>query len=147
MTVVSNYGTLSLVEVYLIGMRQSILLVDDDPQIRALCRATLEETGYVVSEASDGREALAAIKETAFDLIALDLCMPDKDGFEFLQTVRIEAPNLKIIVISGFMVGSMLPAARLHGAVATLAKPFSPDSLLLVVDEVLGSRGSVGASD
>jgi len=126
-------------------MHQAILLVDDDPQVRALCRMILEESGYIVAEASNGEEALAAIEDTAFDLIVLDLCMPYKDGFEFLQSVRVDSPKLKIVAISGFMIGSMLPAARLHGAAATLAKPFSPDSLLLVVDEALGTRGPIGA--
>lgn len=142
-----GYDTLKPVKVHTIGMHQTILLVDDDPQIRALCRTTLEETGYFVSEASNGKEALEAIKETVFDLIVLDLCMPDQDGFEFLHAVRAELPKLKIIVISGFMTGTMLPVARLQGAVATLAKPFSPDSLLSAVSDVLGTKDPVGASD
>lgn len=142
-----GYDTLKPVEVHTIGMHQTILLVDDDPQIRALCRTTLEETGYFVSEASNGKEALEAIKETVFDLIVLDLCMPDQDGFEFLHAVRAELPKLKIIVISGFMTGTLLPVARLQGAVATLAKPFSPDSLLSAVSDVLGTKDPVGASD
>lgn len=128
-------------------MSHTILIVDDDAQIRRLCRLTLEEPGYVVSEASNGREALAAIKETPFDVIVLDLSMPDVDGFEFLKAVRADLPKLKIIAMSGFIGGTMLPAARLLGGTATLAKPFSPDALLAVVDEVLADRGPGQASD
>lgn len=128
-------------------MQQTILIVDDDPQIRRLCRLTLEETGYSVREASDGREALAAIKETPCDLIVLDLCMPEKDGFEFLQAVRSDRSKPKVIAMSGFMSGTILPAAKLYGAIATLAKPFSPDSLLSVVDKTLRNKDSVSASD
>ena len=107
----------------------------------------LEESGYLVTEATNGKNALAAIEEADFDLIVLDLAMPDMDGFEFLKTVRVKSPKLKIVVISGFLGGTMLRAAKLFGAAATLAKPFSPDSLLLVVSEVLASKGPAGSSD
>ena len=101
----------------------------------------LEEPGYDVSEASNGKEAMASIKDVAFDLIVLDLSMPDMDGFEFLSAVRAKSPKLHILVISGFLGGTMLKAAKLFGAAATLAKPFSPESLLSVVYEVLGDAG------
>jgi len=128
-------------------MRQTILLVDDDPQIRAICRTTLEESGYVVGDASNGKQALAAIKKAVYDLIVLDLCMPEVDGFEFLKAVRHKAPKLKIIVISGLPGGAMLTSSKYLGGNATLAKPFSPDSLLLVVDEVLRTEDSAVGSD
>ena len=128
-------------------MRRTILVVDDDAQVRKLCRLTLEESGYLVSEATNGKNALAAIEQTDFDLIVLDLAMPDMDGFEFLKTVRVKSPKLKIVVISGFLGGTMLAAAKLFGAAATLAKPFSPDSLILVVSEVLAKKGPAGSSD
>jgi len=107
----------------------------------------LEEPGYFVREASNGKEAIAAIEGTSFDLIVLDLSMPDMDGFEFLKAVRADWPKLKIIVISGFLGGKMLKAARLFGGAATLAKPFSPESLLSVVDNVLAGKGPASLSD
>ena len=119
----------------------SILIVDDDPQILKLCRTILEEIGYFVTEASGGKEALAAIEATFFDLIVFDLTMPEMDGFEFLNAVRGELPKLKVIIMSGFIPATMLPAAKLYGATATLAKPFSSDSLLSVVCQVLGESG------
>src|ERR1017187_4583809 len=128
-------------------MHHPILVVDDDRPIRSLCRLTLEESGYLVSEATNGKNALAAIEETEFDLIVLDLSMPDMDGFEFLKGVRAKSPKPKLLVISGFLGGTMLAAAKLFGAAATLAKPFSPDSLILVVSEVLARKGPAGSSD
>lgn len=128
-------------------MDQTILIVDDDRQLRRLCRTALEETGYFVREATNGKSALAAIKQTSFQLIVLDLSMPDMDGFEFLKIARAELPKLKIVVISGFLGGSMLKVAKLFGAAATLAKPFSTDSLVSVVDEVLAENRPIRASD
>jgi CheY-like chemotaxis protein len=122
-------------------MSRIILVVDDDPQLRRLCRATLEESGYLVEEASNGKEALSAIAETAFDLVALDLSMPDMDGFEFLKVARVRLPKPKIIVMSGFLGGTLLPTAKLFGAFSTLAKPFSPESLLSAVREALAENG------
>ena len=130
-------------------MDHTILVVDDEPQVRTLCRTIieLENPGYVVVEASSGKEALAVIKETPFDLIILDLSMPDMDGFDFLKAVRDEVPKLKIICISGFMGGTMLHTARLLGATATLGKPFKPLLLLSLVYEVLSESGSVSSPD
>ncbi|HXN50114.1 MAG TPA: response regulator [Bryobacteraceae bacterium] len=121
-------------------MDNTILIVDDDPQVRTLCRITLEGPRFCVREASNGKEALAAVEETACDLILLDLCMPDMDGFEFMRTVRAKLPKLKIICMSGFMNGTMLPAAGLCGAAATLGKPFPPASLFSIVCEVLSEE-------
>ena len=126
-------------------MPHSILIVDDDAQVRKLCRLALEEPGYFVREARNGKEALAAIQGSSFDLIVLDLCMPGMDGFEFLAAVRAETQKLKVIGISGFMSGTMLPAAKLYGAAAVLAKPFTPESLLSAVDEVLKGAGPAAA--
>jgi len=104
----------------------------------------LEESGYSVREANNGKEALAAIEGTAFDLVALDLSMPDMDGFEFLKVVRVRLPKPKVIVMSGFLGGTMLPTAKLFGAFSTLAKPFSPDSLLSAVREALAEQRTTG---
>jgi CheY-like chemotaxis protein len=119
-------------------MKYTILVVDDDPQIRKLCRVALEESGCSVSEAGNGKEALHAIQGATVDLILLDISMPDVDGFEFMKAVRARRPELKIVVMSGFIGGRMLPAAKLMGGSATIAKPFSTPSLISIVSQTLG---------
>ena len=63
--------------------------------------------------------------------------MPDTDGFEILQMVRTQMPDLKVLVISGFMQGTLLRAAELVGANATLDKPSSPEKLAEAVEKLL----------
>jgi DNA-binding NarL/FixJ family response regulator len=92
-----------------------------------------------VVEASSGKQALAAIREALFELVILDLEMPDVDGFEFLKVARADLPDLKILVVSGYLTGPMLEAAKLCGAAATLEKQSAPHSLLITVCEVLRS--------
>ena len=90
-----------------------LLVADDDAQIRTLFRRVLQEAGYLVTEARNGREALLALSDRFFELMILDLSMPDTDGFEVLKLARTELPKLKILVISGFMRGPLLEAATL----------------------------------
>jgi len=116
---------------------QSILVVDDNPLDRALFRAILEGAGYSVVENSSGREALAAVEKTSFQLMTLDLSMPDMDGFDVLREVRSKHPELKIIVVSGFREGSMNKAAKSLGAAATLDKNLATDLLLPMVCDLL----------
>ena len=116
---------------------QSILVVDDNPEDRALFRTILERAGYFVLEGSSGKEALAAVEKARFELMTLDLSMPDVDGFDVLQVVRSKHPELKIIAVSGFMHGKMLEPAKALGADATLDKNLATSSLLPMVCNLL----------
>jgi CheY-like chemotaxis protein len=116
---------------------QSILVVDDNPDDRKLFRRMLENAGYSVVESSSGKEALTAVEKTSFQLMTLDLSMPDMDGFDVLREVRSKHPELKIIVVSGFREGSMNKAAKSLGAAATLDKNLATDLLLPMVCDLL----------
>lgn len=115
----------------------SILVVDDDANVRKLFARVLTKAGYSVQEVSDGVEAKAAIQNITFDLMILDLSMPEMDGFEVLKFARARMPNLKIIVVSGFMQGMTLNAAKHLGAAATLDKPVETGLLLSTVRNLL----------
>jgi CheY-like chemotaxis protein len=116
---------------------QSILIVDDNSVDRALFRAILEGAGYSVVESSSGKEALTAVEKTSFELMTLDLSMPEMDGFDVLRAVRSKHPELKIIVVSGFRHGSMNQAAKSLGAATTLDKNLATDLLLPMVRDLL----------
>ena len=118
-------------------MDQSILVVDDNPDDRKLFRRMLENAGYSVVECSSGKEALTAVEKTSFQLMTLDLSMPDMDGFDVLREVRSKHPELKIIVVSGFREGSMNKAAKSLGAATTLDKNLAKDLLLPMVCDLL----------
>jgi two-component system KDP operon response regulator KdpE len=116
---------------------QSILVVDDNPDDRKLFRRMLESAGYSVVESSSGKEALTAVEKTSFQLMTLDLSMPDMDGFDVLRAVRSKRPELKIIVVSGFRYESMSKAAKSLGAATTLDKNLAKDLLLPMVCDLL----------
>jgi CheY-like chemotaxis protein len=119
----------------------TILVVDDEPNIRQFLRSALEGAGYEVSEAANGKEAMAQIRRMTFDLAIIDLVMPEQDGLETLRILKREFPVLRTIVISGFFAGSELDRhfrmAELLGARACLAKPLSVQIVLETVRMIL----------
>ena len=119
----------------------SILVVDDENQIRRLVRETLEQAGYRVTEASDGKEALQQYRLAPADLVIMDILMPKQDGLETTVALRREFPEAKIIVITGGsdMIGTLnfLDVAKMLGAHSTLQKPFEMKALLDTVQAEL----------
>ncbi|HEX9871909.1 MAG TPA: response regulator [Candidatus Tectomicrobia bacterium] len=121
----------------------SILIIDDDPQIRALLRKTLEKAGYGVIEARDGEEGLRLFRHTPPALVITDLFMPNKDGLEVIMAVHRDAPTVRIIALSGGLgERDYFETAQLLGAHRTLRKPVSMVEVLQAVQEELqeGSR-------
>lgn len=115
----------------------SVLVVDDEDQVRQLIRATLEQAGYQVREARDGKEALCLYRQKPVDLVIMDILMPDQDGLESITTLRREFPTVKVIAITGGtdMIGilNFLDVAKMMGASRTLKKPFDMHALLNAV--------------
>src|SRR5947199_5750697 len=81
--------------------RLSILVVDDDPDVRGFIVEALEEQGYIVREAADGREAIAEVDREAPDLIVLDFIMPGLSGADVARHARKRRPNQPILFVSG----------------------------------------------
>jgi len=117
--------------------RGTILVADDEAEVRGLVRQILEPHSFRVLEARDGKEVLEEVDLTQVDLLILDLVMPDVEGIETLRVLHRDRPDLRILVMSGAFGGSYLQCARLLGADAALKKPFSCDVLLQSVASLL----------
>ncbi|HXB75357.1 MAG TPA: response regulator [Candidatus Acidoferrales bacterium] len=124
----------------------TILVVDDEPEIRDLLGEILAGAGYRAVQATDGKDALKRLDTADVDLVITDLAMPEQDGLETIRILHKTRPRLKIIAISGKFDAGFLRAAELLGAHASLAKPIRPDALLDTVRRVMvdirGTRGS-----
>ena len=117
-------------------MKKLILVVDDEPKIANLVRGYLEQEGYQVVSASNGREALFAARDSKPDLIVLDLMMPEMDGWEFMRLHRQER-STPIIMLTARIDDIDKIAALETGADDYLTKPFSPRELVARVRAVL----------
>jgi DNA-binding response OmpR family regulator len=114
----------------------AVLVVEDDPAIRALMVATLSEDGFAVEAVTDGAEALAYVRGCRPALIVLDLSMPVMDGREFLRTYRALAGETAPVIVSTALTHPEEEAQRL-GAEACLPKPFDLDDLVAMVRRLL----------
>jgi CheY-like chemotaxis protein len=119
----------------------SVLVVDDEDQLRQLIREILEQAGYQVTEARDGKEAVLQYRLAPADVVIMDILMPEQDGLETTSMLRREFPNVKIIAITGSseMIGilSFLDVAKMLGAHRVLQKPFEMQTLLDTVQAEL----------
>jgi CheY-like chemotaxis protein len=118
----------------------TILVIDDDEAVRRLILRILKPTMHTLLEAQDGNAAIALLKKHDADLIITDLVMPKKEGIATIREIHERAPGTKVIAISGGGTSrnmAFLDVARVMGADATLAKPFSPRDLLDAVERLL----------
>ena len=108
---------------------QSILIVEDDPDVRAMLTRTLGCGGYVVDSAADGSEALDKFRDNRFNLVITDVRLPQMNGLQLLGEIKQAEPHVPVIVITGY--GSVQNAveAMQGGASDYLLKPFSNEAL------------------
>jgi two-component system phosphate regulon response regulator PhoB len=120
----------------------SILIVDDQPDLRLLIRLTFSSTGYRMQEAVDGESALATSAETAPDVVLLDVMLPGIDGYEVCRRLKAGADTRGAFVV--LMTAGHQETERIRaeeaGADRYLAKPFSPAQLLDLVQRELEAR-------
>lgn len=115
---------------------ERILIVDDEKSVRDAISMLLTREGYRVVPAECGHAAVSAIEAFTFDIVIVDIFMPGMDGLETISVLRQDAPNLPIIVISGYDSGSgalgpdFFREAVERGATCCLRKPFSREQLL-----------------
>ena len=112
-----------------------ILVVDDDPSVRAALRDLLDAEGYGVHEAEDGRAAIATVGEKVPHLVLLDLNMPRKDGWATFERLMTIHPALPVIIITARPQQGEL--ARSQGAAGFMEKPLKPELLLHLIEKLL----------
>lgn len=121
----------------------SILLVEDDQQMRALLKLLLTSSGYEVHDVPNGRRAFDEYQQHRFDLVITDLVMPEIDGLEVIMELLRRDKDMRIIAISGAGEDGgkeYLRIAQKLGAQLTLSKPFTNKEFLQAVSLALGKR-------
>ena len=121
-------------------MSARILAVDDEEIVLASCRRALGNGERVVDTALSGTEALKKISEGQYDVILLDIKMPDVDGLEVLQRVKETHPDIEVVMVTGLAQIETAVRAMKLGAFDYVPKPFDPDELAVVVDRALEHR-------
>jgi len=123
-------------------MSQKILVVDDEPHIVRLVQVNLEKAGYIVTTASNGKEALEAIAQEQPDLMVLDVMMPEMDGLETLKRIKgnPETDDIPVILLTAKAQDADVFEGWKSGADLYLTKPFNPGELLLFVQRIFKSK-------
>lgn len=118
------------------GVKDTILVVDDDPLVREVMRMFLSLTGYTVLEASEGREALAIweVRRAEIDLLITDMVMPgDLSGLQLAERVLADKPGVKAIITSGYSINSMDFVKASEPRMVYLPKPYDQKTLISMV--------------
>jgi two-component system, cell cycle sensor histidine kinase and response regulator CckA len=116
-----------------------ILMVEDDPQLRAVMRRLLERGGYTVMEAADGFDALRLCSEEGpnLRLLVSDMVMPQMSGTELARRVHATLPGLPVLFVSGYTDDSLIQSGRLPPGASFIQKPFDTDEFLDAVAQLL----------
>jgi DNA-binding NtrC family response regulator len=119
------------------SVKNRILVVDDEEALRTVLSSELEGEGYNVAMAADGEEAITILNSRDFDLILLDIKMPNVDGFEVLKHVKQNKPATKVIMLTGFADLKNAIESKKLGAEDFVSKPYDLVDLLTTVERVL----------
>lgn len=118
---------------------EMILLAEDEDQVRRMTRGMLEMNGYRVLDATNGQEALSIFEQYTgqIDLVLTDAVMPKMSGRELVETLKGLNPKIKVLFMSGYTNDAIVRHGLLDQSIAFLEKPFTPDSLMRKLRDVL----------
>jgi len=119
------------------GERARILVVDDDESIRKVLAAILDEEGYIVDMAKNGRDAIKKSKMRFYNLALIDIRLPDMEGTTLLTRIRDTTPKMRKIIITGYPSQQSAIEAVNKGADAYILKPFDMEKVLATIKKQL----------
>lgn len=119
------------------GVQTRILVIDDDQLVRDLFKETLEDSVHTVVTAGASAEGIQYVKNQEFDLVFLDLKMPEIDGAEVLHEIRSIRPELPVTIITGYPSGEMMERALKEGPLGVMPKPFGVSDIYSAVNSFL----------
>jgi DNA-binding NtrC family response regulator len=119
------------------GEGPRILIVDDDESIRKVLAAVLEEKGYMIDAAEDGKEAIEKTDKNFYNLVLVDIRLPDIEGSKLIAMMRETTPRMRKIIITGFPSLQNAVEALNKGADAYIIKPFDMDKVLQTIKDQL----------
>ncbi|ACA15215.1 multi-sensor hybrid histidine kinase [Methylobacterium sp. 4-46] len=115
----------------------TILVVEDDPTVRALIAETLSDRGYRVREAADGPAGLAALEAAPVDLVVTDVGLPGLNGRQMIDQARGARPDLRVLFITGYAENAAFGGGHLEAGMAMITKPFAIEALAAKVQAIL----------
>jgi len=121
-------------------LKGSILVVDDESEIREGLELLLRGEGYGVSSAETGESGLEKLEQHPYDLLLLDVSLPDRNGLDMLKEIHRRDPQLSVVLITAYGSIDMARAAFKNGAMDYITKPWSNDELLVQVAQAVESR-------
>jgi DNA-binding response OmpR family regulator len=125
-----------------------VLVVEDEPLVRALAVRVLRAAGYDVLDAGDAEQALALVdagKRARIDLLLTDVVMPRGSGPDLARRLRASSPELPVLFASGYMDRMQEVQSQLGLRTGFIPKPFTPDELARKVRELLEQQGAIPA--
>lgn len=125
-------------------MSARILIVDDEDIVVRSCLRILADSGYEIDVARSGAEALKMIDESAYDVLVVDIMMPQIDGLEVLKHAKHARPEAEVIIITGLAQSETAARARELGAFSYLPKPFDPEEIRELIAQALAKRRACG---
>jgi DNA-binding NarL/FixJ family response regulator len=125
-----------------------IIIVDDHPIIRYGLRQIImeEDDMKIISEAESGEQLFKLLDKNEYDILILDICLPDMDGLQILKIVKQSKPNLPILMLSALSEGQYAMKAIKDGASGYLNKIAASDQLIKAIREILAGRTYVNSS-
>ncbi len=123
-------------------MTKHIMIIDDEPDFRYSAGIALRKAGYKISEADNGRNALALIlnaqkMDEHFDLLLIDMRMPEMSGMELIEELKKSNISVPIFVISAYVHSALFKELQSKGCSEFLQKPFEPEEMVRRVENIL----------